>query len=436
MMDLRKKLVGQLALFAAGLMVAACALVVLSLLDDVAEEIEASSDLAELMLAVGEADAQGTGRVVELIERVELRHLTVTLIRSESEHVSRSETGVLVRAVSRWLTGGAERSEERTVALADGLLRIRPDPTSEIREILVESGRMIGIFGVFALVSILAAWRTVDRALQPVRALEVRLDRLARGAAPGDAPDFELAEFRRIDEAIDRLAESLARADENERQLGRRLLGLQEAERRELARELHDEFGQSLSAIGVAAAFIERHACDSQPAVLIECARDIRGEAQRMSTHVRNRLRQLRPHGLDGLGMVGAIEDLLDGWRQRESGVAVEARFTPQLPTLSPEAGLAVYRTLQEALTNISRHSHASRIRVLLGADGDGVVLDVEDDGEGCDEAALQASTGGVLGMRERARMADGRLDLHAARGKGLRIALWVPVLHAGGRIQ
>lgn len=427
-MDLRMRLVGRLAGFSLMLLLAACALVAVTLIEDVAEEIEASSRLAELMLGVSELERHGPDAVRRMLDEGGLRHLSVSLERSDPEQLPHSGAGLLARSVAAWMPrSNPDLLRERRIAIADDVLVIRPDPLSEIEEVLQESGRMIGIFIVFALATIVAAWRTVQRALQPVRALEEGLARLARGEAHALLPAFELNEFRRIGQAIDRLADALGEARENERQLGRRLIELQESERRELARELHDEFGQALTAVGVAAAFIERHAGSATVDELGECAREIRSEAAHMSEHVRGLLRQLRPHGLEGLGMVDALAELLDGWRQREPAVELAARLPPRLPSLSAAAGLAVYRTLQEALTNVRRHSGASRVTVHLSAEQTGVRLTVADDGRGCSADTLSQSAGGVLGMRERAAMAGGTVVIAATPEGGLTVELWVP---------
>ncbi|HRP97689.1 MAG TPA: sensor histidine kinase [Rhodocyclaceae bacterium] len=432
-MDLRKRLVGRLAAFSLLLLAAACALVVAGMREDVAEEIEASSRLAELMLGVSEMKERGPDAVRRMLDAGGLRHLAVSFDRPDMEQVRRSGATPLAGWVAGWLPlGHRELLGERRIALGDEVLVIRPDPLSEIDEILQESGRMIGIFAVFVLVTIAAAWRTVQRALTPVQAIERGLGRLAQGERQALLPQFELNEFRRIAGAIERLAEALQTARMNERRLGRRLIELQEAERRELARELHDEFGQALTAVGVAAAYIERHAGTAASEQLVECAREIRSASSNMAGHVRGLLRQLRPHGLEGLGMVDALDELLEGWRQREPGIALVASLPEQLPPLSPTAALALYRTVQEALTNVRRHSGAARVELRLAVVGRQVVLSIADDGCGCDAAAPSGSAGGLLGMRERAAMAGGELAIETVAGGGMRIELAVPAGREG----
>lgn len=436
-MDLRMRLVGRLAGFSLVLLLAACALVVVALLEDVAEEVEASSRLAELMLAVSELKDHGPDTVRQMLDEGGLRHLGVSLERSDMEQLQHSGAGLIARRVADWLPrSNPELLRERRIVVGDEVLVIWPDPLSEIEEILEESGRMIGIFILFALATIVAAWRTVQRALQPVRAIEEGLARLARGDPQAALPQFELNEFRRIGSAIDRLAGALGEARASERRLGGRLIELQESERRELARELHDEFGQALTAVGVAAAFIERHAASAAPQALVESARDIRSESAHMSEHVRGLLRKLRPHGLEGLGMVDALAELLDSWRQREATIELVADLPERLPPLSATAGLAIYRTVQEALTNVRRHSGASRVEVRLVVQAGWAELTIVDDGRGCTAGQLSQSAGGVLGMRERAAMAGGRAEVEALPGGGVKVALQVPTEDKGDEVN
>lgn len=427
-MDLRVRLVVRLSGFALALLAGACLVVGLNLRQDVAEEMAASARLADLMLAIGQPRAADS--IAALIAAGELRHVQVELDRSVLEQSPAQRAGAaagggdaVLLALFGWLLPSQADAAVRRIELAGGdgaALLIRAEPLSELREILRDAARLLGLLLLFAAGTVLAAWHAADRALRPVRALEDSLARLARGDTQTALPSFQLKEFRRIAGAIERLADSLAQSRAAERRLGRCLMEVQETERRELARELHDEFGQSLTAIGAAAAFVERHAAGAEPAQLAECARDIRGESGRMSAQVRGLLRQLRPHGLEGLGMLDALRELIAGWHQRLPGVALEVALPARLPALSAEAGLALYRTVQEALTNVLRHAAASRVDIALAADGDALLLRVADDGCGRAAEVMRRAGGGLLGMRERAAMAGGEFRLEDRPGGGL----------------
>ncbi|MGL4407675.1 MAG: sensor histidine kinase [Zoogloea sp.] len=317
---------------------------------------------------------------------------------------------------------------ERRIPLQDGTLVIRANARSEVQEIIRDALRIITTLLVFCMVMAVMAWLAAHRALKPVRVLEQGLARIGQGEHPVAMPHLELREFASIARCIEQLADDLAQARQSEQHLARQLLELQEAERRELARELHDEFGQALTAINISAAFIEKHARHADTEALIASAQDIRGEAARMLAQVRGLLSQLRPHGLEGLQMVDALNDLVSSWRGRAPEIGIEAKFPQSLPALPPLAGLALYRTLQEALTNVLRHSVASRVRLSLECCGRALELTVTDNGVGRGAEVVRKARGGLLGMRERAEMAGGSCWLADGPDGGLQVRLRLPV--------
>lgn len=428
-MDLRIRLLAYLSVMSAGFLAISAAFVFNALQRDVAEEVEASTQLAELMLTIGEMHRADVTHLQQQIDAGKLRHITVFLERSRMEQPLLSASdGALGALADRLVDPDPAGSRERRIRVGDETLVIRADPRSEVNEILNDALRMLGTLLAFSLGTMLTAWLAAHHALKPVRALEEGLAQLADGGETRPRlPSFALREFHRIAQAIDRLAGHLAQSRAAEQQLTRRLLELQESERRELARELHDEFGQSLTAIGIAAAFIERHAETAPAATLVDCAHDIRAESGRVSSHVRSLLNQLRPHGLETLGLVDSLRELIEGWRQRAPGIALEVELPSRLPPLSPDAGLALYRSLQEALTNILRHSGADRARIVLEASSTEIRLTVTDNGSGLPPEALRGSRCGLRGMLERAQMAGGSLHLGEPPGGGLQLDLRLP---------
>lgn len=226
---------------------------------------------------------------------------------------------------------------------------------------------------------------------------------------------------------LDRLRASLARSRARERRLRRDLLAVQETERHALARELHDEFGQSLAVMVSAAGYMERHAATASAQAMGECARDIRVAASQMARQVRGHLRRLHPQGLQDMDLRAALEELVSGHWLGAAGLDVQVRWPPVLPPLSPLARLALYRTLQEALTNVVRHAGANRVVLAFECGPGGLRVCIEDDGRGDARAALCSARSGVRGMRERAEMAHGRLALEPSALGGLRVDLWLP---------
>jgi signal transduction histidine kinase len=237
--------------------------------------------------------------------------------------------------------------------------------------------------------------------------------------------------FRRRREALTELqlrmrAETQASALlAHNRELARQLIALQENERRTLARELHDELGQSCSALRVETAFLRGCAPDDRAGLLAAAAR-ADAAAHALFSGVRGLLRRLRPANLDSLGLVAALQELCGAWSQR-SGVRCIFTHEGALQALDDAVNITVYRVAQEALNNVLRHAGAGSVRIVLAASpADGLLLSVQDDGQGTD---LQAATRGLglLGASERAAALGGSLQLRSQPGQGLMLRLQLP---------
>jgi signal transduction histidine kinase len=219
------------------------------------------------------------------------------------------------------------------------------------------------------------------------------------------------------------------------RELAQGLIALQESERRALARELHDEFGQACSAIRVETAWLKRAALGEHEGALAAAQREgIRQAAQRADAAarelhglVRDMLRRLRPAELDALGLVGALQALSEAWEQR-SGVACTFHHDGEEDGLDDAVSVAAYRIVQEALTNVLRHARATTVSVRLAIRaGRALELVVQDDGRGMDIGAADRGLG-LLGATERAAAVGGTLDVSSLLGRGVRVALSIPL--------
>jgi len=235
----------------------------------------------------------------------------------------------------------------------------------------------------------------------------------------------------RIELAAREQAEArLARALAENRELAQRHLLMQEAERKHLARELHDELGQYLNAIKLDAVSIRDHAA-GDPAFAVKSAAAIVASADHVHVAVSDMIRRLRPVGLDELGLTAAIESCVDSWRQRVPGTRFSLTFDGKLDGLGESLDLTVYRLIQEALTNCQRHAAAGRVEISLqrhtlpGADE--VVLSVADDGRGM-QLGTHTPGFGVSGMQERVEMMGGRFSLVSEPGHGLKLEAHLPL--------
>jgi two-component system, NarL family, sensor histidine kinase UhpB len=211
----------------------------------------------------------------------------------------------------------------------------------------------------------------------------------------------------------------LDRIEAERRDSAHRALAAQEAERVRIARELHDEVGQTLTAVALRA----ERAAGELPAQS-QALGEIVDTVHRSLDDVRRIARQLRPEALDDLGLIDALISLCLRM-ERQGATRVSRELEGSLPPLSAEAELVVYRVAQEALTNAFRHAGATRVRVALRRAGETVLLTVADDGCGL-PVPMPAHTTGLAGMRERAILIQGQLEIDSPPGGGVEVSLTV----------
>lgn len=215
------------------------------------------------------------------------------------------------------------------------------------------------------------------------------------------------------------------------RQLAQENLRIQEMERKHLARELHDEFGQYLNAIKLDAVSV----CESggrEPGFSTSASLSIIRSVDHVHRAVSDMIGRLRPVGLDELGLVAAIEHCVDYWRQRLPDTSVKLSLQGNLEDLSEPLNLTLYRLIQEGMTNISKHAKAGQAEITLERIESGehgvseLRLTIADDGRGMEQGA-RTSRFGLSGMRERVAMAGGSFVLESAPGLGLSFVARLP---------
>ena len=223
---------------------------------------------------------------------------------------------------------------------------------------------------------------------------------------------------------VETFNDMLERLADERRQSARAALGAQEAERLRTAHELHDEIGQSLTAVLLQVEQLAAAAAADAPtaARLGEVAELLQGSLD----DIRRIVRKLRPEALDDLGLVNALIALTSRIA-RQTDIRLERRLSEELPSLSPEQELVVYRVAQESLTNVVRHSEATTARIALEGEDGVLVLSVSDDGRGMPSGGKRAGSG-IEGMRERALLVGATLQIESDPAGGTCVRLVVPV--------
>jgi len=222
-----------------------------------------------------------------------------------------------------------------------------------------------------------------------------------------------------------RAEEKLARTNAELRSLSRRLVEVQEEERARIARELHDEAGQALTTLSVGLKLLERQA--RHPAALRECTTEMLGTVDGVLEGLHRLAVDLRPAALDRLGLVAALRRHCQIVGE-EHALAVQLEVVGLEQRLPGEIETALYRIVQEALTNVVRHAGATRVDVILEQRNGTLVALVEDNGRGFDRDAARAEQQlGLLGMRERAEALGGTLTIETVPGHGTTLLVEVP---------
>jgi PAS domain S-box-containing protein len=223
----------------------------------------------------------------------------------------------------------------------------------------------------------------------------------------------------------------LKRAEADRAELLRRVVTAQEDERRRVARDLHDNIGQLLTALSLGLKSVEE--AGPLPPAAIAPLELVRRVTKELSRAVRNLVLNLRPVALDDLGLQAALGQLLSDWSAQQPGIAIDFQADALVAArLPPEVETAIYRVVQEALTNVFQHAHARRVRVVMEWQEGLVTAMVQDDGVGFDpQAAADSATDkrlGLIGMRERAALAGGSLQIVSRPGGGTTVIARFPV--------
>lgn len=221
--------------------------------------------------------------------------------------------------------------------------------------------------------------------------------------------------------------QALAEKQQELRELARRITDAQEAERRQLAHELHDDLGQTLNAIKIEAVGL-RDGATSPPADRHRSAAAIVGLTDQVYASVRRLLGRLRPIALDELGLYAALEHAVTEWQARTPAIHFELRGPAQFPILDETCALALYRICQEGVTNALRHAQPTRVSIEFSlAAGAVLQVSIRDNGKGTNLATACPGFG-LLGMRERIEGIGGRIDLRSRPAAGFEIQASIPL--------
>ena len=301
-----------------------------------------------------------------------------------------------------------------------GTLVITPDPSYEIAEVWKDTISILGLVAIFfVIINILVYW-AVQYTFKPVDRIIDALTKMQQGNFNSRLPKFSQTELHEMGQKFNAMADTLLESTQNNRRLTQQIIRLQEDERQSLARDIHDEIGQYLTAIHVdASAILNGRKLSSAK----ESALAISEVTRQMMDVVHQIIQRLRPRVLDELGLGLALIELVDHWRQRCKNIKIVVHIDKNLGTLDELVSITAYRVIQECLTNIAKHANAGYVSVKVMQDEQFIHLYIEDDGVGFSQA-VSTQGFGLAGMIERVQGLLGEIKIQSSINQGVKVTV------------
>lgn len=401
----------------------------------VAKEVDASVHLALQLMTFGVSGASSLLQAEDLSRFSALRqtrHLSIQLQKADGQliHFAGDQQPVHPENMPpawfiRWVKGDYPEVKHQ-IETPDGKalqLVIKAQPLDEITEVWQESLGFFASLSLLTLLTFLVVNLVLNKSLQAINVIEDALRVIETGQYKQRLPTFNTQEFNSIAKAVNHMSAELEKTHQENRALTQHSLAIQEEERQRLSQELHDEFGQSLTAIKVMAVTAAR-----QQAEVGKITTTISEICDHLMLVVRSMMQQLHPLVLTELGLKATLEDMVNHWSERNPDLELSIRCGDQIDSLDKNITRQIFRVIQECLTNVIRHAQARHVSIDLQIAKDHkLLLSVVDDGEGCDLQQLNRGFG-LRGMKERIKSLDGEMSLHSRPGAGMQISAWVPL--------
>jgi signal transduction histidine kinase len=266
----------------------------------------------------------------------------------------------------------------------------------------------------------------------PVNKLVDSAQAIAAGNLAARAPVSTGDELGKLALSFNEMASELQEKEQLRASLLHQVITAQEAERKRLSRELHDETGQALTSLIVSMRVLANKAADDRQRELLLSARDVAAE---VLLDIRNMAVELRPTALDDLGLAAAMRKYAADFQER-FGITVHFAADLAIPALDSDLSVTLYRIMQEGLTNAARHSGATNVDIRLEATTGAICLKISDNGKGLPsgelERALREKRLGIYGMQERVELCGGQFSLESTPGSGATISVSIPLTSKG----
>ena len=410
--------------------------------DAVNKEVDSSINLAVQLITFGfsQTPFNKTDWLPQFNALKETRHLSIQLKAPSGEIISvahKNQQTNHKETPPQWfikLVEGEHPTAEHQITTFGGkqlTLIIQANPLDEITEAWEESMGFFSSLFLLTAFTFLAVNLAFNKALKSIAVIVDALKVIETGQYQQKLPDFSIQEYDSIAKAINHMTDELNVSQQENRALTQHTLEIQEDERQRLSQELHDELGQSLTAIKVMAVTAGRS--QAEAAGIKQTTDSIVSICDHLMTVVRSMMHQLHPLVLTELGLKATMEDLLNHWSIRNLELKLTIACPDEVDYLEQKITIQIFRVVQECLTNIVRHAQAKQATISLkiahqGKTGKTLRLQVSDDGQGC--AVGNIKTGfGLLGMRERINSLGGEFTIRTQPRQGMSIIATIPLL-------
>ena len=359
------------------------------------------------------------------------RHIVARLVSPDGRVASTSQLEKPTDPPPHWLfrlLAGEPRARTFDLpanARSLGTIEIRADPHNEVSEVWEDLQLKFLIVSSFCAIVLALIYATLGRALRPLEQLSSALERVGKGDYTVHVAEAGPTDLKAIYQAFNHMADQLRAAEQNNKRLNEQLSTVQEEERSEISRDLHDEIGPFLFAADVDAQAIPLLVSRDASSEIVDRSKAIRQSVQHMQLHLRAILSRLRPALLIDQGLVIAVEQLVAFWKARQPNIAFSMDIEDvRFPTNIEEVA---FRILQEGTSNAVRHGKPSAIG-LSARKAEGVLrVTVSDDGSGI--VAKGTRGFGLAGMRERVASLNGELRIADREdGKGVMLIVEIPL--------
>jgi two-component system sensor histidine kinase UhpB len=360
------------------------------------------------------------------------RHVQASLIAPDGHVAVTSRTEEVGRAPPAWFAR-LLRLDSSAIALpvpatraGAGMLVLSPTPALDVRAAWSEFLALVGGLVSMAAAGLLMVYLVIGAAFRPLTTLAQQFHQIGAGDYTGRVAENGAPELRHLQRGFNHMAAQLAASTARNDLLTEQLARLQEEERADIARDLHDEIGPHLFAVNLDAGMIAQLHDSGAYAAIPDRVRDIQGAVRHMQKQVRELLGRLRPTQVTEFGLNVAIDDLVRFWAGRQSAIGFDVAL-PQGDIPGAMAEVA-YRIVQESVNNAVRHGQPRRIAITITRDDrEGLSVTVKDDGSPiadiADKARSPGSGLGLVGMRERVEAGGGTLSYGPDDGGGWRVA-------------